>query len=105
MKPADILLSIYGLLMLVGGYMGYVKAGSKPSLITGIVSGILIFTGVYFSVTQVAFGRHLLTATTAALTAVFILRFMKTRTFMPSGLLMVASLIAFMISVGEIIRR
>jgi uncharacterized membrane protein (UPF0136 family) len=33
---------IYGLLVLVGGIMGYVKANSMPSLIAGGVSGLVL---------------------------------------------------------------
>jgi len=40
---AKIVLVVYGVLMLGGGFMGYVKAGSKMSLIMGAVSASVIF--------------------------------------------------------------
>ena len=46
---AKIVLAVYGVLMLGGGFMGYAKAGSKMSLIMGTVSAIVIFTGLYLS--------------------------------------------------------
>ena len=39
---AQIVLAVYGVLMFGGGLMGYVKAGSKISLIMGIVSAVLL---------------------------------------------------------------
>ncbi len=35
-------MALYGLACLVGGIMGYVKAGSVPSLVTGVPSGIIL---------------------------------------------------------------
>ena len=36
------LVLIYGILIAIGGVMGYVKAKSTPSLIAGIVSGVAL---------------------------------------------------------------
>jgi uncharacterized membrane protein (UPF0136 family) len=105
MSAAKILLTIYGVLMLVGGWIGYAKAGSKASLITGIVSGILILIGVYLSGPQETFGQQFLTVITALLTFVFVIRLIKTHSFMPSGMLLIMSLIAFFISLSQLIRK
>ena len=91
MSLAKIILSIYGILMLGGGVMGYVKAHSKPSLIMGIISGILIFIGVYLLGTNVKAGMTLVTAVSALLTGVFFLRLLKTHAFMPAGMLLLLS--------------
>jgi len=34
---------VYGLIALIGGLMGYINKGSKPSLIAGGISGLLLF--------------------------------------------------------------
>ena len=39
---------IYGIVSLVGGLIGYFKAGSKVSLISGGISGILLLVCSYF---------------------------------------------------------
>ena len=85
---------IYGALMLAGGIFGFVKAGSKTSLIMGIISGILIFTGVGLLGQDYAAGRAVLAFTSFGLTGVFALRLVKTRKFMPSGVLLALSMAA-----------
>ncbi|MBI5149169.1 MAG: TMEM14 family protein [Candidatus Omnitrophica bacterium] len=91
---------IYGILMLAGGIFGFVKAGSKASLVVGIVSAILIFAGVGLLLLgqDHAAGRAVLAFTSFGLTAVFALRLFKTRKFMPSGMLLALSLVAFFLA-------
>ena len=91
MPVVKIIFLIYGILMLGGGVMGYVKAHSKPSLIMGIISGILIFIGVYLMGSNAKTGMMLVTAVSGMLTMVFLLRLLKTHAFMPSGMLRLLS--------------
>jgi uncharacterized membrane protein (UPF0136 family) len=71
---------IYGLVVLLGGVMGYVKAKSQVSLLAGVGSGIV--------------GLGLATLIAFILFVVFVIRFFRTRSFMPAGLMMVFSLAA-----------
>ena len=97
---------VYGILMLVGGIFGFTKAGSKVSLITGAVSGILIFAGVGLLMQgQYAAGRALLAFTSFVLSGAFALRLLKTRKFMPAGMLLVLSLIASFMAVQLFIMK
>lgn len=90
---------IYGILMLAGGIFGFLKAGSKASLIMGIISGVLTFIGVGLLGPAYTTGRALLTFTTFVLSGIFAIRLVKTRKFMPSGMLLVLSLIASFLAV------
>ena len=91
---------IYGVLMLLGGVFGFVKADSKASLMMGITSGILIFAGVaLWGQGHYAAGRAVLTFTSLLLSGVFGIRLFKTRKFMPSGMLLGLSLIASALAV------
>lgn len=85
-------LGLYGLLLIVGGVMGYLKAGSRPSLIAGSASGVVALVALALSV-QSLLGAILLGFFLAlAMLVVFWYRLVRTRKFMPSGLLLVASL-------------
>ncbi len=49
MSPFVLLLYVYGVLLLVGGIMGYAKAKSVPSLVAGGVCGIIaLLLGYYY---------------------------------------------------------
>ena len=78
---------IYVVLLLVGGLIGFLKAGSKVSLIASIASAIplaLTAAGVLpFPVAPVVLGL---------LVVQFIVRLTKTKRFMPSGMLLMLTL-------------
>lgn len=85
----------YGTLTLIGGIMGYVKAKSQASLISGLVSGsLLILAGIAQLMGQ-TWGLILAAVISAALAIVFVVRLAKTRKFMPAGMLILASLASF----------
>ena len=86
----QILFVIYAILLVAGAFIGY-KAGSKISLIAGCVSAVMCLLGVYFLGTQPRAGYIFLLAVNAALLFIFSKRFLKTRKFMPSGMLLSAS--------------
>ena len=45
--PAKIYFIIFGLLTIVGGVIGYVRAGSMASIIAGSISGILLLVAAF----------------------------------------------------------
>ena len=47
MNTAIIATTIYGVLLLIGGIIGYITARSKPSLISGVVSGLLLLATTF----------------------------------------------------------
>ena len=92
MRPETILW-IYIVLLLVGGLMGFLKAGSKVSLITSsVAAALLILTTVPLFERNIR--GMLATLIMAALLVVFAIRLAKTRKFMPSGLMLVVTLLA-----------
>lgn len=86
----------YGILAVVGGILGYLKVQSKPSLISGIVSGALLVVGGIAAAQGASWGLTLSTIVTIALIIVFALRLWKTRKFMPAGLMLVAGIVALL---------
>ncbi|NEO87438.1 MAG: hypothetical protein F6J87_24735 [Spirulina sp. SIO3F2] len=82
----------YGILAIIGGIIGYTKAKSKVSLISGSVSGgLLVLMGVLLQLGQ-SWGRWGAIAITALLIITFIIRLIKTRKFMPAGLMVITGL-------------
>jgi uncharacterized membrane protein (UPF0136 family) len=61
----------YGVLSLVGGMMGYVKANSRASLIAGGVSGLLLLGGAWLALSRPVPGLAIGAIVSAALVARF----------------------------------
>ena len=61
----------YGILSLVGGAMGYVKANSRASLIAGGVSGLLLLGGAALALSHPVLGLAIVSIVSAALVARF----------------------------------
>lgn len=80
---------IYGILAMVGGIVGYLKARSKPSLISGIVSGLLLIIGALRAAQGITSGLWVVKIVTLVLVIVFIIRLVKTKKFMPAGLMVI----------------
>ncbi|MEB3358495.1 MAG: TMEM14 family protein [Synechococcales bacterium] len=80
----------YGILALAGGIWGYTRARSKPSLISGISSGLLLILGGLLAAAGIGWGQWLAVAVTALLIIVFAIRLAKTRKIMPAGVMIVA---------------
>ena len=87
MAVSHIALWIYIVLLIGGGLVGYLKAGSRVSLIASLAFGILL-TMVNIGVIRSFYVADVLVA---LLIAVFIMRYLKTKKFMPSGLMIVLS--------------
>lgn len=80
---------VYVGLLLAGGFIGFVKAGSKVSLIASVASAIplaLTAAGILpYVVAPVVLGL---------LVVQFIVRVAKTKKFMPAGILLVITILA-----------
>ena len=88
------LILVYALLVAIGGIIGYVKAKSNQSLISGLGSGIALLVAWYISLQNPTIGLALAAMIALALVIVFALRFRATSKFMPAGLLTGLSLVA-----------
>jgi uncharacterized membrane protein (UPF0136 family) len=90
---ARLVLLFYALLLAVGGTFGYVKAGSRPSLIAGVSSALLTLAALGLTFAR-PFGGFVFAAVLAFILCLFFnYRYVTTkRKFMPSGLLAAISL-------------
>ncbi len=88
-----ILLIIYGTLVEIGGVVGFMKAKSKPSLISGTAAGALLTISGVLVLLRVSFGAYLGLFVTVALCALFSWRFARTKALMPSGMMLFISVV------------
>ena len=82
---------VYIVLLLVGGLMGYFKAKSKVSLVMSAVFGSVLILTVLPGILLPRASMNLANGTLVMLLLVFVVRLGKTRKFMPSGLILVAT--------------
>jgi uncharacterized membrane protein (UPF0136 family) len=92
MRP-DVILWIYIVLLVIGGLIGYLKAGSKVSLIiSSVFAAILTLCQI-----GVVFQRHMADIVLAILLVVFAWRLTKSKKFMPAGLMLVITVLALVL--------
>jgi uncharacterized membrane protein (UPF0136 family) len=89
-SPFVIVLWIYIVLLLAGGLMGFLKAGSKISLITSAAFALPLA----LCATKVLPPIPAAPIIVGVLALVFAARFAKGRKFMPSGLMLALSAVA-----------
>lgn len=103
--PAKIYFIIFGLLTIVGGVIGFVKAGSTASIIAGSISGILLIVAAYLLPGQVVVGLAMAGLVSLLLAGRFIPAFMKTGQAMPAGLMSVLSVIGVIVAIVAWIKK
>jgi uncharacterized membrane protein (UPF0136 family) len=85
-----LVLWIYIVLLVVGGLIGFLKAGSKVSLIMSACFA----AALSLCAAGVIFQPYMADVLLAALLIVFAMRTAKTRKFMPAGLMLVLTIAA-----------
>ena len=93
MHTASILVYLYAALVMLGGIFGFVKAKSLPSLIMGEIGGLALIAAGYALGYCLAWGLLLALVLSAGLLVFFSLRYVRTRAFMPGGLMAILSML------------
>lgn len=83
------ILWIYIVLMVVGGVMGFVKAGSKASIIASVAFGAILSL---FALGILPFQHHVWVL--LFLLIFFGMKFAKTKKMMPNGVMTIATILA-----------
>jgi uncharacterized membrane protein (UPF0136 family) len=97
MSSPVLLLYIYGVLLILGGLMGYIKAKSVPSLVAGGVCGaIALLLGYYYTW---HFAPH--AALLLALLLIFMMgkRYLNSRKVMPALVIVVLSIVVAIVQI------
>ncbi len=97
--PAKIYFIVFGLLTIVGGIIGYVKAGSTASIIAGSVSGILLLVAAFLLPGNLAAGLVLAGIVSLLLAGRFVPAFIKSGHLMPGGMMSVLSVIGVIVAI------
>lgn len=92
MTGDQIILLIYSILLEAGGAMGFIKAGSKASVIASTIFAVIIFLFI-FNVLPIAYAWTVV----AFLILFFGMRFAKGKKFMPNGLMLLLSIVTLIL--------
>ena len=95
---AKVYFIIFGLLTIVGGVIGYVKAGSTASIIAGSVLGILLLVAAWLLPGNLVPGLVLALVVSILLAGRFIPAFIRTGHVMPAGLMSLLSVIGIIVA-------
>lgn len=94
MNPASFITILYGVIVLIGGLIGYMKASSQVSLITGSLFGIgLIIAGLGTALNW-SWAFHAALTLMVLLAVFFAIRFYTTGAWMPAGIMLIISIVA-----------
>jgi uncharacterized membrane protein (UPF0136 family) len=97
MNLVAIAVTVYGVLCLLGGVIGYVRAKSKISLASGLLSGILLLIAASLLIQERELGLIIARIITFLLLIVFVRRLIETKKLMPAGLMLVAGTITLIL--------
>ena len=99
MNITVVVVGLFGLFSLVGGLIGYFKAGSMASLLAGSLSGLILLASAYGVSKDNQFMAYIALVVALLLGGRFLMTLMKSFKFMPD-LLMVAFSLVTLVVVG-----
>jgi uncharacterized membrane protein (UPF0136 family) len=105
MEAAKIYFIVFGLLTIAGGIVGYVKAGSVPSIIAGAITGVLLLVAAFLLPEHQALGLGTALIVSLLLAGYFIRKYLQTGTVMPAGIMSVLSVIGIIAAVVAWVRK
>jgi len=99
MGPAKIYFIVFGILTIAGGVIGYIKAGSLPSIIAGSITGVLLLVAAFLLPEHRAVGLATAFIVSLLLAAQFVPKFVRTGRVMPAGMMSVLSVIGIIVAI------
>jgi len=97
--PAKIYFIIFGALTIIGGVIGYVKAGSVPSIIAGVITGLLLVAAGLLLPDHGAAGLGDAFIRSLLLAGQFIPKFVQMGKMMPAGVMSILSAIGLIMAI------
>ena len=105
MGATKIYFLIFGALTVIGGVIGYVKAGSLPSIIAGSITGVLLLVAGTLLPEHRAVGLATAFVISLLLAAQFVPKFIRTRKAMPAGMMSILSVIGIVVALISWIKK
>jgi uncharacterized membrane protein (UPF0136 family) len=99
MAAVKIYFIIFGILTIIGGIIGYVKAGSTPSIIAGSITGVLLLVSAFLLPERAVPGLLIGLITSLVLAGRFIPKFIQTHKAMPAGMMSILSAIGIVAAI------
>jgi len=93
MEAAKIYFIVFGALTIVGGIVGYLKAGSVASIIAGSITGVLLLVAAFLLPEHRTIGLATALIVSLLLAAQFVPKFLRTGRVMPAGMMSILSAI------------
>src|SRR6266446_1366087 len=105
LTPAKIYFIVFGVLTIAGGIIGYVKAGSLPSIVAGSITGVLLLIASSLLPQHRAVGLTTALVISLVLAAQFVPKFFRTGRMMPAGLMSILSVIGLIVAIVAWLRK
>ena len=105
MEAAKIYFIVFGVLTIVGGVIGYVKAGSVASIIAGSITGVLLLVAAFLLPEHRAVGLATAFIISLLLAGQFIPKFLRTGRVMPAAMMSILSAIGIIAAIVAWIKK
>jgi uncharacterized membrane protein (UPF0136 family) len=103
--PAKTYFFIFGALTIVGGIIGYIKAGSLPSIIAGTITGVLLIIAATLLSDHRTVGLATALIVSLLLAAQFVPKLIRTGKVMPAGMMSILSVIGIVVALVAWFRK
>jgi uncharacterized membrane protein (UPF0136 family) len=99
MEAVKIYFIVFGVLTILGGIIGYVKAGSVASIIAGSITGVLLLVAAFLLPEHRMVGLAIALIISLLLAAQFIPKLLRTGRVMPAGIMSLLSVIGIVVAI------
>jgi len=105
MEAAKIYFIVFGILTIVGGIVGYVKAGSVVSIIAGSITGVLLLVAAFLLPEHRMVGLATAFIISLLLAAQFMPKLLRTGRVMPAGIMSLLSVIGIIVAIVAWVKK
>ena len=102
---ARIYFIVFGALTIIGGIVGYIKAGSVASIIAGSITGVLLLVAAFLLPEHRMVGLATALIVSLLLAAQFLPKFLRTGRVMPAGMMSILSVIGIIAAIVAWVKK